>query len=561
MYIGYCQAAKRTLERIMSAAAQRLVEKSKKVLSTASNYQTDILEHIAEQLIAYKDGKPTRSLLVKAGAGSGKTLTIVAAAQMIPATVRAIFLAFNKDIATELGRLLPKNVQSKTLNSLGWSICKRFADGVNGHPIEFKDFTNGFKHHAIIRETFTKPEVNEYGVHIRWVVSMCQSLGVVPSGRTDVVGVAEYDDSDISLNAIVERFDYDLPIPVRSKVFNMARVILNKTIDNVIQVNFDEQKYFPVVMPEMAGLAPKYDIVMIDEAQDMNDVDIALIKMILKLNGIVVSVGDNRQSIYGFRGADTQAIEKIKAAFGADELPLSISYRCAVNIVNEARTIYPELESAPNAIDGVVETLGSYEKVDFNAGDMVICRNNAPTIRLAYRLIANRVPVFVKGRDIGRKLISVIDKLKAVDVADLALSLRTWLLQQSEIIRNENPDDEDAIQRITDRYDSIMVFIEHNADGLVVTIIEDIEELFSTRTKDSNDAMLMRGRVVLSSIHKSKGLEAERVYILDRELIGMRATRGTWQMEQEDNLAYVAITRAKRELYYIKTPSENAKCR
>ncbi len=540
----------------MNAAAQRLVEKSKKVLSTASNYQTDIFEHVAEQLVLYKGRKPTTSLLVKAGAGSGKTSTIVAAAQMIPATVRAIFLAFNKDIATELGRRLPRNVQSKTLNSLGWCICKRFADGVNGHPIEFKDFTNGFKHHAIIRETFTKPEVSEYGVHIRWVVSMCQSLGVVPAGRTDVVGVSEYDDSDIDLNAIVERFDYDLPIPVRSKVFNMTRVILNKAIDNVIQVNFDEQKYFPVVMPEMAGLAPKFDVVMIDEVQDVNDVDIALIKMILKPNGIVVGVGDNRQSIYGFRGADTQATAKFKDAFGAEELPLSISYRCAVNIVNEARTIYPELESAPGAIDGVVETLGSYESVDFNAGDMVICRNNAPTIQLAYRLIANRIPVFVKGRDIGRNLISVIEKLKAVDVADLARELGDWVRQQTEIIRNENPDDENAIQRITDRYDSIMVFITHNADGLVSTVVSDIEELFSTRTKDRDDAMLMCGKVVLSSIHKSKGLEADCVYILDRFLIGMRATAGTWQMEQENNLAYVAITRAKNELYYIKTPKQ-----
>jgi len=418
---------------------ERLVKKALKVLSTASHYQTAIFDHIGEQLIAYKEGKTVRSLLVKAGAGSGKTSTIVAAAQMIPVNVRAIFLAFNKDIATELGRKLPKHVHSKTLNSLGWGICKRFADGVNGSPIEFKDFTNGYKHHNLIRELFTKPEVKEYGVYVRWVVSMCQSLGVVPAGRDDVVGVSEYDDSDADLNAIVERFAYDLPLPARSKVFAMARVVLNKTIDNVIQVNFDEQKYFPVIMPEMAGLAPKYDVVMIDEVQDVNDVDLALIKMILKPNGLVVGVGDNRQSIYGFRGADTQATAKFQAAFNADELPLSISYRCAARIVAEACKIYPELEAAPNAIEGVVSNMGSYENVVFEGGDMVICRNNAPTITLAYRLIADRIPVFVKGRDIGRNLITVIEKIDAVDVPDLARELRDWVRIQESIIRENNP--------------------------------------------------------------------------------------------------------------------------
>jgi len=101
-----------------------------------------------------------------------------------------------------------------------------------------------------------------------------------------------------------------------------------------------------------------------------------------------------------------------------------------------------------------------------------------------------------------------------------------------------------------------MVFITHNTDGLVSTVIADIEELFSTRTKDSDDERLMEGKVVLSSIHKSKGLEATRVYILDRFLIGMRATTGSWQMEQENNLAYVATTRAKEALHYIVTPKE-----
>lgn len=60
--------------------------------------------------------------------------------------------------------------------------------------------------------------------------------------------------------------------------------------------------------------------------------------------------------------------------------------------------------------------------------------------------------------------------------------------------------------------------------------------------------------VTLSTIHKAKGLEAEKVYILALDLmphpIALKSGKD-WVLEQEKNMKYVAITRSKFELVYI----------
>ena len=527
-------------------------------LATASEYQIDIFNHIDAQICNYNSGESVESLMVNAVPGSGKTTSIVHAANLIPKKLNSIFLAFNKDIATELKNRLPSHVESKTLNALGWGISKRYADGMAGRSIDFKDFTNGFKIHNLLREMFPKSDVFNFGADVRWLVGMCQGLGVVPSTRNDVIAANGLDDSDASFNSILETFDHFVDYTIRPTVFNMARQVLNETIEKFHRdhvINFDEQKYFPVVLRMDDGSrlpSKKYDVVIIDEVQDVNAVDIELIKLVLKPGGFVVGVGDNRQAIYGFRGADAQAMTKFKKAFDATSLPLSISYRCANKIVEHARTIYPEIEAAPNAADGAIVSHGEYGVDIFNPEDMILCRNNAPIVSFAYKLISARIPVFVKGRDIGRNLLTIIDKLKATDVEDLNFQLRIWHEQQVRMAIDNNPDDEDAIQRISDKYDTINVFIRGNADGKVETIRHEIETLFSIRTKDSDDARLMKGKVVLSTIHKAKGLEADTVYFLDDFLMFPRWIKeGSSQEIQEKNLMFVAVTRPKNTLAFI----------
>jgi len=60
--------------------------------------------------------------------------------------------------------------------------------------------------------------------------------------------------------------------------------------------------------------------------------------------------------------------------------------------------------------------------------------------------------------------------------------------------------------------------------------------------------------VKLSTIHRAKGLEAERVFILNfDELPYFKPNQKYWENLQEENLKYVAITRAMRELYLVRS--------
>ena len=282
--------------------------------------------------------------------------------------------------------------------------------------------------------------------------------------------------------------------------------------------------------------------------------DLELVKLVAKKGAIFLGVSDSRQAIYGFRGADTQSIENFKAATNGIELPLSISYRCAQAIVNKARTIYPVIEAASGAPEGEVVELGNYTHEEFSArnGDMIVCRNNAPIVSFAYKLIRRRVPVFVKGRDIGKGLLTLIDNLKADSVSELATNAMVWYGNVSNILHEQNPDDEDGQQRITDRYDTLMVFVKENSDDNIATLVAEVESLFVTKGSDKGDTSAMKGKVVLSTVHKSKGLEADTVFFLDTELLyNFCGGPGSWSRDQEANLEYVAITRAKNRLVYI----------
>lgn len=546
------------IDKACNLSESDILSRVSSVMTNPSKHQMHIFKFFLEQLKAYLEGRPNNlSLMVKAVAGSGKTTTIVAIAHLIPTYINAIFLAFNKSIADELKARLPGHVDAKTLNSLGWGICKRYAEAVSGHRIEFKDFTNQYKVNQLMRKMYDWDDNKAYGADVRWLVGMCQSLGIVPAGLDNVVAANGLDDSDDTFDHILAHYDRRVDGYIRPVVYKMARDVLTKTISIVEQISFDEQKYFPVVLrDEGKRLQPwkKMDIVIIDEVQDVNAVDIELIKLILKKNGMVIGVGDNRQSIYGFRGADTEATNKFKSAFSAKDLPLTISYRCSQSVIDVAREIYPEIEAAPNAPLGSVDDWTDFTAHAFapDGDDMIICRNNAPIVSFAYKLIAARIPVFMKGRDIGRGLIQVIEKMGATSAPDLATKMHMWQAQQTSIALDNNPDDEAAIQRINDKHESIMIFVRHNADGKVATIIQDIQDLFNTKTKETDDDRLMENAVVLSTIHKAKGLEADRVFFLDAHLLMPEwVSYGGWQEIQEKNLEYVAVTRAKSHLVYI----------
>lgn len=513
---------------------------------TPSKFQLPIFTHIE----AFFEGLVTQNAIVEAVAGSGKTSTIVAAAKLIPLHVKACFLAFNKKIAEELKEKLPRHVEAMTLNSLGNRIWGDYIKG-QGRGYPKLDANKVVK---IVRNNLSKGAFQAYGSEVTFLVRMAKAYGVVPRNYHGAENANGNADTAEFWAELVKYYKREIDSSVYDDVIECVRQTLRANLDDETTIDYDDQLYLPVVKRTEHGTTIPhrqwYGAVFLDEAQDLNPVQRVLVKRIMKKGALLVAVGDRKQSIYGFRGAAVDSMDKIEQEFDCVVFPLYYSYRCAKAIVAHAQEVVSHIEAAPGAKEGLVETLGAFNAKMFQPSDLIICRNNAPLINFAYRLIKAKVRCKVLGRDIGKDLVSLINRFEHNNsVAELARLLEEWLHEQIEIIKAKDIDNEAGVQAVQDRYDSISVFVTGTTAKTVSALIVEIEEMFA-EPADANG----KGFVLLSSGHKSKGLEATRVFHLDSFLLFPRFVQfGTWEYAQEQNLDYVMRTRAKDELYYIET--------
>ncbi len=473
------------------------------------------------------------SLVIEAVAGSGKTTTIVEAANRIPAGHKAVFLAFNKSIATELGERLPKNIESKTLNALGWALLRTRCD------LTFKNIDA--KKSLQYVDKYLPPQAEQYALPLANVVAKAKAHGYVPEG----VGKNRYlqTTSAAIWGELIDRYDVDFGQDVPfGTVVEWADELLTRSINDLRVVDFDDQLYLPIVLNLGAW---KYQWIIIDEAQDVSHVQRMLLQKFLHpTQGRLIAVGDSRQAIYGFRGADSESLANIRKVFKASELPLSMTYRCPKAVVEIAKRYVPSIECPEDAPEGRVSHPEAWNVADFGDSDMVVCRNTAPLISLVYRCISRGVPATVMGRDIGRGLINLIKKLAgrgqmADDLPRFEKRLADW--SQKEIERALAKGDDTKAQSIDDKRASLEAIVEFSEANSVTDLINSTERLFSDDAHGT----------VLSTVHKAKGLEADRVFILEPHLMPSPWARQEWQMQQEENIIYVAVTRAHEELVYL----------
>lgn len=490
---------------------------------TPSPYQRAIFDWVAND-----DG----NAIVQAVAGSGKTTTIVEATKRFDPEERVLFLAFNKAIVEELRDKLPDNAEAATFHSKAFAALRRLG-------ISFKLDTN--KTRNLIRtaqelDLIDPKELDDLLVQIVKLIGYAKNGGVgiythpddmsVWQTMIDYYGVDSGDHGD------------DRLIEIAWMVFSAGNHKVNRTV-----IDFDDMLYQSV---KHNVAFPQYDWVLVDEAQDTNALQRAILHKLLAPNGRLIAVGDRNQALYSFRGADSTAMDLIAHEFSAIELPLSISYRCPRKVVELAQAIVPHIEASDRAPEGSVVTLNEWDPSVFTATDAVICRLNAPLITLAYRVIRSGRGCKIVGRDIGQGLISLIKRMKAANIDDLEEKLSAWMTR--ELTKANAKEDAAKAQRIEDQCESIFAAIDaSNLDdnGSVDALCASISRLFD----DSANGSVL----TLSTIHRAKGREWNRVYILDRQLMPSKWATRDWQIEGERCCEYVAITRARQELVFIET--------
>jgi DNA helicase-2/ATP-dependent DNA helicase PcrA len=459
----------------------------------------------------------TENLIIIAVAGSGKTTTGI---EMVKRGRGShIYVAFNKDIADELSS---RGVNGRTYHSVCWSVVMQ----------AFKAQVDGDKLKKLCLEYLSENDLYLYGSFIQRLVGLARNAGV---------GCLVQDTEEAFINLCAQ---HDLEPESEDADFgrgiDLARKLLDASTAQTNVIDYDDMLYFPIKY----NLAlPKFDRVYVDEAQDTNAIQRAITRKMLKDTSRLFAVGDPAQAIYGFRGADSDSMDLLKAEFKMKEMPLTVTYRCAKSIVEFARQWVNHIEAAPDAPEGAVHKLGrKWDHKVFQANDLVVCRVTAPLITLAYKLLTNHVPVTVLGREIGQGLKSLINKMKAKGIPQLETKLAAWV--EREVKKAMDADNESKAQAVKDKADCVSCLIAGLDENhrTIPELLRTIDNLFANK----------ENAVRLATIHKSKGLEAERVFWLNSSKCPSKWARQEWQKQQEINLCYVAATRAKTDLFLIE---------
>jgi len=448
-------------------------------------------------------------IIVGAGAGTGKTFTIVEGANRMEGEMA--FFAFNASIAKELGNRLPENVYAATFHSLG---NKAIRTNLGYRKMDKWKTANIIK--DIIGGNY-------------YATPLVKLVGLVKGSLTSPTDTK-------AIKALIDKFniqfstDEDEVMGVRNLPAILEMSKKSKVID------FDDMIWLPVVMNLPMK---KYDVVFVDEAQDFNEAQRKLILMSVKDTGRCIIVGDSNQAIYGFRGADSASIsifesQLISLGRKVTKLPLSLSWRCPTSVVAEANRFVKDFHAVPSAEKGAVNVDSPLNPVK---GDIVLCRYNAPLVSAFYRLISEGKSAYISGKELGKGLVNSVKKI----TKDLSMSTQDFAVlldNDYERTRKKLIDAEKFYQAnsLEDKHECLCLFVYRT--NTVRELISEINRIFTSDGK---------GDIMLSTVHKAKGLEADNVFILATER--MPHPRAT-DMTEEMNICYVAITRAKKVLNY-----------
>jgi superfamily I DNA/RNA helicase len=491
-------------------------------------------------------------VVVEAVAGSGKTKTLVEAARFIRSD-KATFIAFNKHIVNEIQDRLGNSMRVKTIHSIG---CRTLWNHLGQTLVDEDKYAGIAKPYAQeiaddLRRTYQQ-ELRRWSrnpddekepaepLNPPSIVSQLKSLAhfcrvtLTPPEHIDL------------LEKMVAHFNCLEDGLSLAQLQHYLKEILRQGEEIAIRdklIDFDDMLWLP--WKWNLHPRPQQQWLMVDECQDLSAAQLDLVLKLRGRGGRILFVGDRRQSIMGFAGADNNSVDNIIARTNATVLPLSICYRCPSSHIKLASEIVPQIESRPDAPVGIIKRIARAKlHEEIKEGDLVISRCAAPAIKLCIELIAKRVPAKVRGRDIGNQLTTIVKEVGASTAFEFnKFSYFLNAYQSDKIAKLQQKKNSEAqIESLKDRVSGIVVCYQAFHAQSIGELCAEIEDLFS----DS------QASVMLSTVHRAKGLENDRVFILrpDQLPLTWRGQR-VWELEQEKNLRYIALTRAKQSLYFI----------
>lgn len=529
--------------------------------------------------------------IIDAVAGAGKTTTLMACMGHTPNANDVIFCAFNRSIRDEIHKRLHKNkkdVRVCTIHSLGFQMLRskgkyKLDDHKYSKIIKTPEFIDSIEYNLNkILSFHSFPTIEElrcdssnssddffYG---RFLMSIIVSrlLDINQKYRSTLSGNTQKDYEELN-----QHFNFFAPPPKYKNeelpgnfwtvlfpeefqcYVNAHQALLAKGNEMALSegiIDFTDQLYLPYFYKLTSNI--KYGFVFVDECQDLSPAQLYVVKQYLRNDGRLLAVGDPYQAIYGFAGADCGSFQRIKETFGCTSLGLTDCFRCPQNVIQLAQTIRPDIKGFKTEA-GAVYTIHKDKAEEYiRPGDLVICRFRAPLLKLAMGLVNKNLKVKIHPDELDLfigdyKKNFTPNELREILTEESVEDFFERILQKGiKRIQRENKDIESTLKKqiineetqfLKDTLEFLKIKFYEWQLNTVESILKRLKLMLSSPDDDA---------IKISTIHRAKGLENNRVFILEYDKLPFlsRCTQ-EWEIIQEHNLHYVAVTRAKEALF------------
>lgn len=490
-------------------------------------------------------------LLIEALAGSGKSETL---RQMLPHLPQKSILicAFNKRIADDFKRRLPRMpthaVHVRTFHAQGLSIIKHHYPnlGIKEGVDASEELINKACDARGIGKAF-KPR--RAAVKLLKLYKEVEVTDPASLFNGVLTGTAMLDPEDL----LVLGQEYNLFEKLNEREIDVAIQAMMDAYDlslrpeNLESIDFCDMVWMPIAL----NLTPpsRYKAIIVDEWQDLSEPQLALVQRLLAPDGRLIMAGDFFQAIYAWRGAAGETVREYMQSLGAKTLPLTMTFRCGKNIVAEAVQLVPALRAKPDAIDGEVHRIERAELPRWLVGGVseeihtfILSRSNSDLLDCALFLWRSRCAFQLNaGREMLEPLFHLLEFVLDLRSPGYFInSLNSWWTD--ETAKAERANATAWKERIDEQNRMLLRALQYSAPT-------GIKQLLSSILKAGQSGVL------LSTVHKVKGLEADRVFLLKqtfaRQADHVDAPIKYAPTQEELNIEYVAITRAREHLIWV----------
>lgn len=480
-----------------------------------------------------------KNILVQAGPGTGKSTTMLYLTQFLTPFESGVMLAFNKRIVEELTEKLReksiRNVQAATLHSFGLAMIRKAGMRFKIDKNKFYKIFNSLEG-DFIEEMKSLPKKEE--LKIMFAVKFLDNFSRIYLSE-DFNLIKDTAENagiwDITTTNLLKKV-WEVFLDKRKEYNNMSYKI----------IDFTDMLYYPILFN--LKVEENYTHVFIDESQDLSLLQHKIFELICNNDSFqkFISVGDFRQSINGFAGASPESFELFQKYSNTVTLPLDITYRCPPIITDELSKIYSGVQPFKKK-GGVLQTVDEKSLINIPSKSLVLCRNTAPLIHTSFLLGNLGKKCYILGKD---TLNSIKQQLK--DYMDM--NIHKALVEASKELHK--------VSSNSSTENRIKFYFLKDAIDVATSLKKNFNLPYGSTLKNYfNKAMVLftptPESIVLSTIHKSKGLEAKNVYLINKKkLMPSKMARGKVALVQEKNLFFVAMSRSSENFYYLNIKIE-----